>query len=83
MNSALDIYLDVIKSLVQEGLSHLEVSNVLKAKYGVDYGSSQRSVQRFCAEHSIRRGGPMIKEDELNNSVASVINEVSNNKMNT
>ena len=76
MGSALAQYVDVIQGLVTNGFSHEEISNIMQGRYGVIRGASERSIRRFCAENGLRQGGRLIKDDELNNMVSTVVNQV-------
>lgn len=62
---------------IQEGFTHQEVSNIIIGVHDETRGVSVRSVRRFCHEHNIRRGGPLIRKDHLHVAVNHVVNQVS------
>jgi len=46
---------DWVRNLVKRGVSHLSISQHLKAKYPNTRGISERSVRRYCQAHGIAR----------------------------
>lgn len=65
---------DFVMKLVQEGKSHEEISEILKATYpSIVRGLSVRSVRRFCSTNDIHR----CKDSTLDEIVEECVSEVS------
>ena len=72
--ASLDPYEDVIREMVAQNKSYADISSYI-GHLGLQRGSSERCVQRFCANHNISRRGN-VSDDQLEVAVSRAINEV-------
>ena len=71
MNGVIDR--EEVKELVFKGLTHQQVSETLQARlFQISKGLSERSVKRFCSQHSIHK----LTGAELNSIVKDAVSEV-------
>ena len=64
--------IDDVKSFVEQGLSYEEISSQMKNLHPRAGGLSERSIRRFCKEHSINKNCTMSEESKKETIQASI-----------
>ncbi|KAH3708179.1 hypothetical protein DPMN_067619 [Dreissena polymorpha] len=57
-------------------MTHLQVSGYLMNTHNIQRGATERSVRTYCQENNIRKGGPLVREEDLNVAVGGAVEQV-------
>ncbi|KAH3828278.1 hypothetical protein DPMN_130231 [Dreissena polymorpha] len=73
-------YGDVVRQLIGVyGITHQQVSGYLINTYNIQRGASERSVIIYCQDNNIRKGGPLVREDDLTVAVRGAVEQGARN----
>lgn len=76
MESKLDAYSDIIRSMINNGFTDEQVPDFLLFECGISRGASKVNIRCFCAEWGLKR--VHVQDSQLEAEVAKAINEVNN-----